>query len=135
MAPKTVKTPKTRPPPAKVSKPARTLRKAPAARRAKVPPKRAPPKRVASLRPKAPEAEAKADEPIDISGEHRLSFIIKYDGIYRAMIDRNEYTAGMIFVTGRGALVIEEIRKRAVFLLRKSSSGDERFVIQHRRRR
>lgn len=87
------------------------------------------------MRLKAPAAETEVDEPIDISGEHRLSFIIKYDGIYRAMIDRNEYTAGMIFVTGRGALVIEEIRKRAVFLLRKSSSGVERFVIQHRRRR
>ncbi len=108
-------------------KPKRTVRTQPR----KAAPKPTPPK-VAAVAPDQKQPDA---APTDISGEHKLSFIIKYDGLYRAMIDGQEYTAGMTIITAHGALQIEEIKKRAVHLLRKSSSGDEPFIIKHRRRR
>ena len=64
-----------------------------------------------------------------------LSFIIKYDGLYRAMIDGQEYTAGMKISTARGDMVIIEVRKRAVDLLQKSDKGFKKFVLRHRRQR
>jgi hypothetical protein len=93
------------------------------------------PKRLTVARPAAAPVKTKPASPTDISREHKLSFIIKYDGLFRAMIDGQEYLAGMTLMTAHGAMVIVDIRKRAVHLLRKSAQGIDEFVIQHRRRR
>jgi len=113
-----------------LSAPAKTPPKA----AVKSPPKK-PEKRLAARRPAASSMQPKVPEPTDISKDHKLSFIIKYDGMYRAMIDRHEYTAGMSIVTSHGEMIIADIRKRAVHLLQKSGNGFKTFVIRHRRRR
>jgi hypothetical protein len=92
------------------------------------------PRRMQTEQPAAAAIKIQPDSPTDISGEHKLSFIIKYDGLYRAMIDGKEYLAGMTLITSRGAMVIVDIRKRTVHLLRHSAQGIEEFLIQHRRR-
>ena len=92
------------------------------------------PRRMPTERPAAAAVKIKPASPTDISGEHKLSFIIKYDGLYRAMIDDKEYLAGMTLITSRGAMVVVDIRKRTVHLLRHSAQGIEEFLIQHRRR-
>ncbi|MDP6342036.1 MAG: HEAT repeat domain-containing protein [Alphaproteobacteria bacterium] len=86
------------------------------------------------IRP-APAKLAAIAEPTDISGEHKLSFIIKIDGVYHAMIDGEEYTAGGVLPTGRGEMVITDIGKRSVFLLMKSADGAAAYVIKKKRRR
>ncbi|MDP6688211.1 MAG: HEAT repeat domain-containing protein, partial [Alphaproteobacteria bacterium] len=96
--------------------------KPPATAAVKRPPRK-PAKRLAARPPAAASTGTKPPEPTDISKEHKLSFIIKYDGLYRAMIDGHEYTAGMSIITVQGEMVIADIRKRAVHLLQKSGNG------------
>ena len=93
------------------------------------------PKILAARQPATSANSIQSETSTDISDEHKLSFIIKYDGLYRAMIDGQEYTAGMKISTARGGMVIVEIRKRAVHLLQKSDRGFKKFVLRHRRRR
>lgn len=92
-------------------------------------------KRTAAREPAARTANTETLDPIDLSKAHKLSFIIKYDGLYRAMIEGREYTAGMTIITAHGEMVIVDIRKRIVHLVRNSANGAEEFVIRHRRRR
>ena len=93
------------------------------------------PKLLAARQPAISANSTQPETSTDISDEHKLSFIIKYDGLYRAMIDGQEYTAGMKISTARGDMVIIEVRKRAVDLLQKSDKGFKKFVLRHRRRR
>ena len=93
------------------------------------------PKLLAARQPATSANSTQSETSTDISDEHKLSFIIKYDGLYRAMIDGQEYTAGMKISTARGDMVIIDVRKRAVHLLQKSNNGFKKFVLRHRRRR
>jgi len=75
-----------------------------------------------------------SEAPTDITNEHKLSFIIKYDGQYRATIDGKEYTAGMTIPTARGDMIIQGIRKRMVRLIHETTNGLKSFVIHQRRK-
>ena len=75
-----------------------------------------------------------SEAPTDITNEHKLSFIIKYDGQYRATIDGKEYTAGMTISTTHGDMIIQEIRKRTVRLMRDTGGRLKTFVIHQRRK-
>ena len=75
-----------------------------------------------------------SEAPTDITNEHKLSFIIKYDGQYRATIDGKEYTAGMTISTIHGDMIIQGIRKRTVRLMRETSGQLKIFVIHQRRK-
>ncbi len=127
------------PPPAAKSEPAqkprRAIKSAPVPRPALLPAQ--PSKRSAKTTPTkmGPAKSAILAEPTDISGQHRLSFIIKIDGVYRAMIDGVEYMTGGILPTGRGHMVITDIGKRSVSLLMKSADGATAYVIRKTRRR
>ena len=76
-----------------------------------------------------------SEAPTDITKEHKLSFIIKYDGQYRATIDGKEYTAGMTISTTHGNMIIQGIRKRTVRLMRETGGRLKTFVIHQRRKK
>ena len=93
------------------------------------------PKLLAARQPATSANSTHSETSTDISDEHKLSFIIKFDGLYRAMIDGQEYTEGMKISTTRGDMIIVDVRKRAVYLLQTLDKGFKNFVMHHRRRR
>lgn len=89
--------------------------------------------KLVATQPVAPTNAFLPATPTDISDEHKLSFIIKYDGLYRATIDGQEFTPGMIISTTRGDMVIVDVRQRSVHLIQKAGKSFNRFVLRHRR--